>query len=60
MGNISQLRPAYRFASEKLLNSAIQVGPFYIHCKKMYAAVLNQKLYIGEYSGISSSKLKNS
>jgi hypothetical protein len=31
-----------------------------IHCKKKYAAVWNQKLYIGEYSGISSSKLKNS
>jgi hypothetical protein len=28
--------------------------------KKKYAAVWNQKLYIGEYSGISSLKLKNS
>jgi hypothetical protein len=32
-----------------------------LHCKKKkYAAVWNQKLYIGEYSGISSLKLKNS
>jgi hypothetical protein len=30
------------------------------HCKKKYAAVWNQKLYLGEYSGISSLKLKNS
>jgi hypothetical protein len=28
--------------------------------KKKYAAVWNQKLYIGEYSGINSLKLKNS
>jgi hypothetical protein len=27
---------------------------------KKYAAVWNQNLYIGEYSGISSLKLKNS
>jgi hypothetical protein len=31
-----------------------------LHCKKKYGAVWNQKLYIGEYSGISSLKLKNS
>jgi hypothetical protein len=28
--------------------------------KKKYAAVWNQKLYVGEYPGISSLKLKNS
>jgi hypothetical protein len=29
-----------------------------IHCKKKHATVWSQKLYIGEYSGINSLKLK--
>jgi hypothetical protein len=39
-----------RFAN--LTNNVIVSRP-YNHCKKKYAAVWNQKLYIGEYSGIS-------
>jgi hypothetical protein len=31
-----------------------------VYTVKKYAAVLNQNLYIGEYSGISSLKLKTS
>jgi hypothetical protein len=31
-----------------------------VRCKQKYAAVWNQMLYICEYSGINSLKLKNS
>jgi hypothetical protein len=38
----------------------IQTKFISVHCKKKYATVWNQKLHIGEHSGISSLKIENS